>query len=188
MASHRPSTFPITIPPRLSDPMTDDELATVCDAAHSLNVTVSWVYEHARHDAEDRFPVVKFRQYSRVDRRVRERHFCRRKRSAKGRFVSFPSIAMDVASATSTHTTPDSTNDVSRETTGRLITEIAARLTRQLLRAFDQMRGSKGRTLNEIARTTGDPPASISAQLRNLPRRACNGAGGYRLIDSEAAE
>ena len=45
------------------------ELLTVQDAARFLNVTVSWVYEHARTDAGDRLPVIKVGKYLRFDRR-----------------------------------------------------------------------------------------------------------------------
>ena len=42
------------------------------------------------------------------------------------------------------------------------------RLTGQLLRVFDAMQDGKPRTLRMIADETGDPEASISAQLRHL--------------------
>jgi hypothetical protein len=42
------------------------------------------------------------------------------------------------------------------------------RLTGQLLRIFEVVKDSKWRTLKEIAMLTGDPEASISAQLRHL--------------------
>ena len=42
------------------------------------------------------------------------------------------------------------------------------RLTGQLLRVFTTMQTGTWRTLAEIARTTGDPHASVSAQLRHL--------------------
>ncbi len=42
------------------------------------------------------------------------------------------------------------------------------RLTKQLGRVFECMRDGQWRTLNEIADATGDPHASISAQLRHL--------------------
>jgi hypothetical protein len=42
------------------------------------------------------------------------------------------------------------------------------RLTGQILRVFNLMRDGKWRTLDEIASATGDPHASISAQLRHL--------------------
>lgn len=43
-----------------------------------------------------------------------------------------------------------------------------ARLTGQLLRIWECMKDGHWRTLDEIAYMTGDPPASISAQLRHL--------------------
>ena len=46
-----------------------------------------------------------------------------------------------------------------------------ARLTGQILRVWDLMRDGRWRTLQEIADRTGDPPASISAQLRHLRKR-----------------
>ena len=45
-----------------------DELLTVNDAARFLHVTVSWVYEHTRDDADDRLPFVKLGKYVRFDR------------------------------------------------------------------------------------------------------------------------
>jgi len=45
-----------------------DELLTVHEAARFLHVTVSWVYEHTRDDAEDRLPFVKIGKYVRFDR------------------------------------------------------------------------------------------------------------------------
>jgi hypothetical protein len=42
------------------------------------------------------------------------------------------------------------------------------RLAGQLLRVFNCMRDSHWRTLEEIGHDTGDPQASISAQLRHL--------------------
>jgi excisionase family DNA binding protein len=46
-----------------------DQLLTVQEAARVLNVTVSWVYEHARTDVPDRLPFVKLGKYLRFDRR-----------------------------------------------------------------------------------------------------------------------
>jgi len=43
-----------------------------------------------------------------------------------------------------------------------------ARLSGQILRVFNLMRDGRWRTLDEIAGATGDPHASISAQLRHL--------------------
>lgn len=45
-----------------------DGLLTVHDAARLLNVSVSWVYEHSRDDAQDRLPFVKLGKYVRFDR------------------------------------------------------------------------------------------------------------------------
>ena len=42
------------------------------------------------------------------------------------------------------------------------------RLTGQILRVFSLMKDAQWRTLAEIEQITGDPQASISAQLRNL--------------------
>ncbi len=42
------------------------------------------------------------------------------------------------------------------------------RLSRQFWRVFDLMKDSAWRTLFDMARITGDPPASISAQLRHM--------------------
>jgi len=42
------------------------------------------------------------------------------------------------------------------------------RLTGQLLRIWNVVNDSRWRTLGEIASSTGDPEASISAQLRHL--------------------
>ena len=42
------------------------------------------------------------------------------------------------------------------------------RLTKQLGRVFDLMRDGHWRTLQDIARATGDPESSISGQLRHL--------------------
>jgi hypothetical protein len=43
--------------------------------------------------------------------------------------------------------------------------------TRQIKRAFDLVSDGKWRTLEEIATATGDPAASVSAQLRHLRKR-----------------
>ncbi len=45
------------------------------------------------------------------------------------------------------------------------------RLTGQLLRVFNLMRDGVWRTLDSIAGMTGDPAASISAQLRHLRKK-----------------
>jgi excisionase family DNA binding protein len=46
-----------------------DDLLTVQETARVLKVSVSWIYEHVRPDAEDRLPVVKLGKYLRFDRR-----------------------------------------------------------------------------------------------------------------------
>lgn len=45
------------------------------------------------------------------------------------------------------------------------------RLAGQLLRIYATMKDSGWRTLSEIEAVTGDPPASISAQLRHLRKK-----------------
>jgi hypothetical protein len=49
------------------------------------------------------------------------------------------------------------------------------RLTGQILRVFTLMRDGEWRTLDEIAASTGDPHASISAQLRHLRKARFGG-------------
>ena len=56
----------LTVTPDLDD---DDALLTVQDTARLLKVSVTWVYEHVRPDAEDRLPFVKLGKYLRFDRR-----------------------------------------------------------------------------------------------------------------------
>lgn len=51
------------------DTIDRDELMTPQEAASFLKVTVSWIYEHVRSEAEDRLPVVKLGKYLRFDRR-----------------------------------------------------------------------------------------------------------------------
>lgn len=50
------------------------------------------------------------------------------------------------------------------------------RLKGQIKRVFDLMRDGRWRTLDEIATATGDPAASVSAQLRHLRKPRF---GGY---------
>ena len=57
-----------TVSPISVDPG-DATLLTPQDAARFLKVSVSWVYEHVRPDAEDRLPVVKLGKYLRFDAR-----------------------------------------------------------------------------------------------------------------------
>lgn len=62
-----------------------DELLTANDAARLLHVTVSWVYEHTRDDAEDRLPFVKLGKYVRFDRTdLREYIDAKRRASRSG--------------------------------------------------------------------------------------------------------
>jgi len=68
----------------------------------------------------------------------------------------------------------------------------APRLQAQMARVYALMRDGRWRTLAEIAEATGDPPASVSAQLRHLrkprfgahrveKRRRSGGLWEYRL-------
>lgn len=52
------------------------------------------------------------------------------------------------------------------------------RLTKQIKRVFDLMKDGEWRTLGEIESITGDPQASISAQLRNCKKERF---GGHEL-------
>ena len=67
------------------------------------------------------------------------------------------------------------------------------RLTGQLLRIYEVMRDGRWRSLAEIEQATGDPQASISAQLRHLKKQRFgshiiekryikNGLYKYRLV------
>ena len=53
----------------MADDVTLDGLLTVQETARLLKVSVSWIYEHVRPDADDRLPVVKLGKYLRFDRR-----------------------------------------------------------------------------------------------------------------------
>lgn len=55
------------------------------------------------------------------------------------------------------------------------------RLTRQALRIFSLMSDGVWRSLAEIAEETGDPPASVSAQLRHFRKRRF----GSHLVDKQ---
>ena len=50
-----------------------------------------------------------------------------------------------------------------------------SRLTGQIKRVHDCMADGRWRTLTEIAEATGDPAASVSAQLRNLRKARFGG-------------
>ena len=52
------------------------------------------------------------------------------------------------------------------------------RLTKQIKRVYDLMKDGEWRTLGEIESITGDPQASISAQLRNCKKERF---GGHEL-------
>lgn len=55
------------------------------------------------------------------------------------------------------------------------------RLQAQMARVYDLMADGQWRTLAEISAETGDPPASVSAQLRHLRKKRF---GGHR-VDKE---
>ena len=72
------------------------------------------------------------------------------------------------------------------------------RLSGQIERVWNCMKDGKPRTLDEIAKATGDPHASISAQLRHLRKERFgghvvekehigNGLYRYTLIPAEKA-
>jgi excisionase family DNA binding protein len=54
---------------RTAPDFNDDSLLTVHDTARFLKVSVTWVYEHVRPEADDRLPVVKLGKYLRFDKR-----------------------------------------------------------------------------------------------------------------------
>lgn len=56
------------------------------------------------------------------------------------------------------------------------------RLSGQIQRIYDLMIDGQWRTLNEISEATGDPPASISAQLRHLRKPRF----GSHIIDKQS--
>lgn len=55
------------------------------------------------------------------------------------------------------------------------------RLSVQYKRIFDLMQDAAWRTLDEIAKLTGDPPASVSAQLRHMRKARF----GSHTVDKE---
>jgi Fic family protein len=57
-----------------------------------------------------------------------------------------------------------------------------ARLTGQILRIYDLMQDGAWRTLAEIEAITGDPQASISAQLRHLRKKRF----GYHTVNKQS--
>lgn len=59
------------------------------------------------------------------------------------------------------------------------------RLTGQINRVYECMKDGRWRTLDEIAKATGDPHASISAQLRHLRKPRFGGHTVHKdYIDS----
>lgn len=73
------------------------------------------------------------------------------------------------------------------------------RLTGQLLRVFGYMSSGAWHTLTEISAATGDPAASVSAQLRHLRKKRFgghqvdrehvgDGLYKYRLVVKQAGE
>jgi hypothetical protein len=56
------------------------------------------------------------------------------------------------------------------------------RLNAQTKRVYDCIKGGKWMTLDEISTATGDPPASVSARLRDLRKAAF----GSHLIERRA--
>ena len=56
------------------------------------------------------------------------------------------------------------------------------RLRGQMRRVFDLMKDGKWRTLDEISGSTGDPAASVSAQMRHLRKKRF----GSHVVDKRA--
>ena len=59
------------------------------------------------------------------------------------------------------------------------------RLTGQILRVYELMKDARWRSLDDIARATGDPHASISAQLRHLRKERF---GGHEVNKKRAGD
>ena len=109
-------------------------------------------------------------------------------------------------------TAAETLSEVSRKTGGQLDIDFdgpaydpdldRVRLAGQLLRVWDAMVGGLWWTLDELSERTGDPPASISAQMRHLRkdkfgahtiekrRRGLEDSGlwEYRLIPNPRAQ
>ena len=64
-----PVTYGVETATTLRADAGEDTLLTPHDAARFLRVSVSWVYEHVRPEAEDRLPFVKLGKYLRFDPR-----------------------------------------------------------------------------------------------------------------------
>ena len=58
-----PGTYEVETAATLRADAGEDTLLTPQDAARLLKVSVSWVYEHVRPEAEDRLPFVKLGKY-----------------------------------------------------------------------------------------------------------------------------
>lgn len=63
----------------------DTALLTVQEAARFLNVTVSWIYEHVRPEADDQLPVLKLGKYLRFDIRDLRAYVDTKRQAARGR-------------------------------------------------------------------------------------------------------
>lgn len=63
----------------------DTALLTVQEAARFLNVTVSWIYEHVRPEADDQLPVLKLGKYLRFDIRDLRDYIDAKRQAARGR-------------------------------------------------------------------------------------------------------
>ena len=62
----------------------DTALMTVQEAARFLNVTVSWIYEHVRPEADDPLPVLKLGKYLRFDIRDLHEYVDAKRQAARG--------------------------------------------------------------------------------------------------------
>jgi excisionase family DNA binding protein len=69
-----------------AEPLLVGELLTVHDAARFLNVTVSWIYEHTREEAEDRLPFLKLGKYVRFDRTDLREYVNAKRRASRARY------------------------------------------------------------------------------------------------------
>ena len=67
------------------------------------------------------------------------------------------------------------------------------RLRGQILRVYSAIKDGRWRTLKQLSETTGDPEASVSAQLRHLPRQqpgalgSLSGSGGSTQLQNYRA-
>jgi excisionase family DNA binding protein len=79
-----PETWPDT--QTGAEPPLAAQLLTVHDAARFLNVTVSWIYEHTREEAEDRLPFLKLGKYVRFDRTDLREYVNAKRRASRARY------------------------------------------------------------------------------------------------------